>query len=102
MATIAKSPGKEVEVTRGQTPVKVTGMQAMARFVTRPAITAPWNAGALGPKRKMRWTVSAFEELREIRRAIGGTVMNMRRYPRCDRDIRESIHRTRSDVDNLS
>lgn len=50
------------------------GMQAMARFVTRPAITAPWNAGALGPKRKMRWTVRAFEELREIRRAIGGTV----------------------------
>lgn len=50
------------------------GMQAMSRFVTQPAITAPWNAGLLGPKRKMRWTVHGFDELREIRRAIGGTV----------------------------
>lgn len=50
------------------------GMQAMSRFITRPAITAPWNASPLGPKRKMRWTVHGFDELREIRRAFGGTV----------------------------
>jgi hypothetical protein len=28
------------------------GMQAMSRFITRPAITAPWNASPLGPKRR--------------------------------------------------
>lgn len=50
------------------------GMRAMSRFITQPAIMAPWNAGLLGPKRKMRWTVHGFDELREIRRAIGGTV----------------------------
>lgn len=49
------------------------GVQMMSRF-SRPAITAPWNAGPLGPKRKMRWLTYDFAEFREIRRAFGGTV----------------------------
>ena len=53
------------------------GTQVMSRFVTKPAITAPWNAGALGPKRHMRWTVHPFSELKEIRRALGGTVNDL-------------------------
>ena len=38
MATITKIPGREVEVTRGQLPVKVTGMQAMASTMWMPFI----------------------------------------------------------------
>ncbi len=50
------------------------GVETMSRFFTRPAVTAPWNAGMLGPQRKMRWITHAFAELREVRRAFGGTV----------------------------
>jgi WS/DGAT/MGAT family acyltransferase len=51
-----------------------SGMQAMSRFITQPAITAPWNATMLGPQRNMRWSTYGFDELRDIRRALGGTV----------------------------
>lgn len=50
------------------------GAQTLSRFVTQPAIMAPWNAGAIGPKRKMRWSTFVIAEFREIRRAFGGTV----------------------------
>lgn len=50
------------------------GVETVSRFLTRPAVTAPWNAGLLGPKRRMRWRTHDFAELREIRRALGGTV----------------------------
>ncbi|MEQ8860864.1 MAG: wax ester/triacylglycerol synthase family O-acyltransferase [Pseudomonadales bacterium] len=50
------------------------GVETMSRFFTRPAITAPWNAGMLGPKRKMRWITRPFSELRDVRRGLGGTV----------------------------
>ncbi len=48
--------------------------KAMTRFVSEPAVMAPWNAGMVGPKRKMRWTKHPFSEFREIRRAFGGTI----------------------------
>lgn len=48
--------------------------KAMSRFVSEPAVLAPWNAGMVGPKRKMRWTIHPFSEFREIRRAFGGTI----------------------------
>ena len=48
--------------------------KAMTRFVSEPAVMAPWNAGMVGPKRKMRWTRHPFSEFREIRRAFGGTI----------------------------
>lgn len=50
------------------------GVDTLSRFVTQPAITAPWNASFVGPKRRLRWFVRDFAELREIRRAFGGTV----------------------------
>ena len=50
------------------------GSDVMARFLTRPAITAPWNASLLGPKRKLRWSTYEFAEFKEIRRAFGGTI----------------------------
>jgi len=48
--------------------------RAMTRFVSEPAVMAPWNAGMVGSKRKMRWTRHPFSEFREIRRAFGGTI----------------------------
>ncbi len=48
--------------------------EVMARFVAQPAITAPFNAGIVGPKRKVRWIKKSFSEIREIRRQLGGTI----------------------------
>ena len=49
-------------------------MQVFANFFTRPAITAPFNASLVGPKRKARYLKKSFGEIREIRRALGGTI----------------------------
>ncbi len=46
----------------------------MTSFVTRPAITAPFNAAPVGPKRRVRFLKRPFSEIREIRRAFGGTL----------------------------
>jgi diacylglycerol O-acyltransferase / wax synthase len=46
----------------------------MGQFFTRPAVTAPFNAGMVGPKRKVRFTKQSFAEIREIRRSLGGTI----------------------------
>ncbi|MEM1434621.1 MAG: wax ester/triacylglycerol synthase domain-containing protein [Pseudomonadota bacterium] len=45
-----------------------------ASFVSKPAITAPFNAGLVGPDRRLRWFKVPFAEIREIRRALGGTI----------------------------
>ena len=49
-------------------------MSVMSRFVTRPAVTAPFNAGMVGPKRRLRWLKRPLAEIREIRRGLGGTI----------------------------
>ena len=46
----------------------------ISRFVSQPAITAPFNAGLVGPKRKVGWLKKPFGEIREIRRQLGGTI----------------------------
>ncbi|MEZ5549660.1 MAG: wax ester/triacylglycerol synthase family O-acyltransferase [Pseudomonadales bacterium] len=46
----------------------------ISQFVSRPAITAPFNAGVVGPKRRLRYMKKSFSEIREIRRALGGTI----------------------------
>jgi WS/DGAT/MGAT family acyltransferase len=46
----------------------------IGRFLTRPVITAPFNAGPVGPKRRARYVKHSLAEIREIRRALGGTV----------------------------
>jgi diacylglycerol O-acyltransferase len=43
-------------------------------FVTKPAITAPFNASLVGPKRKAIFLQRSFGEIREVRRAFGGTI----------------------------
>lgn len=48
--------------------------EVMTQFVTRPAMTAPFNAGMVGPKRRVRWLKRPFSEIREIRRQLGGTI----------------------------
>lgn len=48
--------------------------EIMNRFVSQPAITAPFNAGLVGPKRRVAWLKKPFSEIREIRRHLGGTI----------------------------
>ena len=46
----------------------------MSRFVSKPAITAPFNAGLVGPRRRVRWLKKSFAEIRQIRQQLGGTI----------------------------
>lgn len=48
--------------------------KVLSSFVTRPVMTAPFNAGAVGPKRRLGWMKKSFDDLRQIRRAFGGTI----------------------------
>ena len=48
--------------------------EVMAKFAMQPAITAPFNAGPVGPRRKIGWLKKPFGEIREIRRHLGGTI----------------------------
>jgi len=48
--------------------------EVMTRLLAEPIILAPWNAGLVGPKRRLAWTKHNFAEFREIRRAFGGTI----------------------------
>jgi WS/DGAT/MGAT family acyltransferase len=49
-------------------------VRVASQFFTRPVITAPFNAGLVGPRRKVRFLKKSFGEIREIRRALGGTI----------------------------
>ena len=48
--------------------------QVFGNFLMRPAITAPFNATAVGPRRRVLYLKKPFGEIREIRRAFGGTI----------------------------
>ncbi|MYE85076.1 MAG: DUF1298 domain-containing protein [Gammaproteobacteria bacterium] len=48
--------------------------ESITRFLAEPVLTAPWNAGLVGPKREMAWRRYEFGEFREIRRRFGGTI----------------------------
>jgi diacylglycerol O-acyltransferase len=50
------------------------GVEVMTRLGTQPVMTAPWNAGSVGPKRIFEHTQYPFGEFREIRRVFGGTL----------------------------
>lgn len=49
-------------------------IRVMSQFLTRPAMTAPFNASLVGPRRRVRYLKKSFGEIREIRRALGGTI----------------------------
>ncbi|MFP6807294.1 MAG: WS/DGAT domain-containing protein [Pseudomonadales bacterium] len=48
--------------------------EVMGRFISQPVITAPFNAGTVGPKRQVTWLKKPFGEIRDIRRHLGGTI----------------------------
>ena len=48
--------------------------KVMSDFVAKPALTAPFNAGLVSPKRRLGWTKKSFDDIRSIRRALGGTI----------------------------
>ncbi len=50
------------------------GLSMMGRFITDTAVTAPWNATMIGPKRCLNWKIFDLSAFREIRRAFGGTI----------------------------
>jgi WS/DGAT/MGAT family acyltransferase len=58
----------------GQQDLTQRATRILTDFVTRPSITAPFNAGLVGPKRQFAWMKQSFGEIREIRRALGGTI----------------------------
>ncbi len=58
----------------GQWPQISKAIEIFTRFISRPAITAPFNASPIGPKRKVAWLKKPFGEIREIRRVFGGTI----------------------------
>ncbi len=73
----AFTPDKNLERMRAassfMSQIRKAG-EVMMRFMTRPAITAPFNAGFVGPHRKVRWLKKSFTEIREVRRFLGGTI----------------------------
>jgi len=62
-----KTPMNQPELMERATKV-------VADFFTKPVVTAPFNAGIIGPRRRASWMKQSFAEIREIRRALGGTI----------------------------
>ena len=62
------------ETQRKQAELMRKAITVGTKFVRRPAITAPFNASVVGPKRQVRFLKRPFAEIREIRRALGGTI----------------------------
>ena len=58
----------------GQQAMVQRAAKVMSDFVSKPAITAPFNAGLVSPKRELGWTKKSFDDIRSIRRALGGTI----------------------------
>ena len=46
----------------------------MNGFLTRPVVTAPFNAGLISQKRRYRVTRISYDDMREVRQGLGGTV----------------------------
>ena len=67
-------PFAAARVAIGQRATLQRAFGVMAKFVTQPVITAPFNAGIVGPQRHLRWMRKSLSEIREIRRGLGGTI----------------------------
>jgi len=72
--SLGRNPLANVHTDRKSLELLANAGRSVSRFFTAPAITAPWNAGVVGPKRKVCWSSHEFSEFREIRRALGGTI----------------------------
>ena len=60
--------------SRKQRALLLRAAKVITNFVSKPVLTAPFNAGLVGPKRHARYIKKSFGEIREIRRALGGTI----------------------------
>lgn len=60
---------------RGLPSMEMTGKVAalMARMA-QPVMLAPWNAGAVGPQRRLEPLNYTLDEFKQLRKAIGGTM----------------------------
>lgn len=50
------------------------GATIMQRFVTEPVMTAPWNAGLVGPKRRIDGLDYMLDHFKRMKNALGGTI----------------------------
>lgn len=66
--------GRMFNTTQDQNDLMQRATKIMSDFITKPVLTAPFNAGIVGPKRRLAWMKQSFSEIREIRRALGGTI----------------------------
>jgi WS/DGAT/MGAT family acyltransferase len=66
--------GKLLSVSPSQSALMQRATKVISDFVTKPVATAPFNAGLVGPHRRLAWMKQSFGEIREIRRALGGTI----------------------------
>ena len=74
LAAMANNPLSQIPTDAESRTLMQRGFTAMTRFFSDMAITAPWNASSVGPKRKLSWCVYPLSDFREIRRALGGTI----------------------------
>ncbi len=68
------SPLRSLRQLSDQQPLLQRAFDVMSRFASKPAVTAPFNAGIVGPHRKLRWIKKPLGEIRDIRRSLGGTI----------------------------
>ncbi len=73
-AFLEKSPAQLMTSAMNNTRLLAKAAEVMSKFATQPAITAPFNAGVVGPHRRAGWLKKPFSEIREIRRHLGGTI----------------------------
>lgn len=66
--------GRMLSTSGDQTDLMQRATKVMSDFITKPVVTAPFNAGVVGPRRRLAWMKQSFGEIREIRRALGGTI----------------------------
>ncbi len=70
----ARNAFATLRASDGQAGLMQRAISVLSRFVSKPAVMAPFNAGLVGPKRQLRWMKAPLGEIREIRRALGGTI----------------------------
>ena len=68
------NPSEWMPSTDQQRHLTQRAAKVFGDFVAKPAITAPFNASLVGPKRRVNFLKRAFSEIREVRRAFGGTI----------------------------
>ncbi|MCY4344042.1 MAG: WS/DGAT domain-containing protein [Gammaproteobacteria bacterium] len=68
------NPFAAMQVGDGRMEMLRRAGESVTRFLAEPVLTAPWNAGLVGPKRELAWRRYGFGEFREIRRRFGGTI----------------------------